>query len=214
MADKLTTLLQPHLQREVELLKLIGGIERHLAESRLALVGVQERIKGIREAAEAFQGPDTSKRTKRVATRNRGMSAHWQRILQMVNVSYETFTYHDLAGVAELVGHSVTNDTLRSQMSDYKARGWIAAGGIGAFRLTDEGRRAAGISIDQDDKNKAPDAPTPGAFGRVAELEDRPKTSEQHPFRKGENVGSSPTPPSSRPEPQSDDWDTDDDIPF
>lgn len=66
-------------------------------------------------------------------------------------------------------------------------------------------------------KNETPDAETPGVSGRsgrVAELED-PEKSEQRPFRKGENVGSSPTPPSSDSDvPDLTHWDSDDDVPF
>ena len=52
-------------------------------------------------------------------------------------------------------------------------------------------------------------------FGRVAEL-DGPEKTEQRPFRTGENVGSSPTPPSHVVEDDpSDGWSAlDDDIPF
>jgi hypothetical protein len=62
---------------------------------------------------------------------------------------------------------------------------------------------------------KASDTEVPEAsneFGRVAELE-VPARSEQHPYRKGENVGSSPTPPSFI---QAGDYDSDldDDVPF
>ena len=50
-------------------------------------------------------------------------------------------------------------------------------------------------------------------FGRVAELEG-PEKTEQHPFRNGENVGSSPTPPSPVQTGGGFADDLDDDIPF
>lgn len=140
------------------------------------------------------------------------MSAHWQQIMQVLDLMHTHFTYANMTSAAEGMGLSPSNDTLRSQMSDYKRRGWVEAAGLGAFKLTDAGRLAAGIEMST--KDKASDAGTPEAFGRVAELEDRPKTSEQRPFRKGENVGSSPTPPSSHPEPELPSPDFDDDIPF
>lgn len=64
------------------------------------------------------------------------------------------------------------------------------------------------------EKQLSPPSASEGSeeIGRVAELE-VPARSEQHPFRKGENVGSSPTPPSPVQFGGFAD-DLDDDIPF
>ena len=65
------------------------------------------------------------------------------------------------------------------------------------------------------EKQLSPPSASEGSeeFGRVAELEGRQKT-EQHPFRNGENVGSSPTPPSPVQTGGGFADDPDDDIPF
>jgi hypothetical protein len=64
---------------------------------------------------------------------------------------------------------------------------------------------------------KKAEAPTNGGasneFGRVAELE-VPARSEQHPFRKGENAGSSPAPLTPIVKESAFDADLDDDVPF
>lgn len=64
------------------------------------------------------------------------------------------------------------------------------------------------------EKQLSPPSASEGSaeFGRVAELEG-PEKTEQHPFRSGENVGSSPTPPSPVQAIGFAD-DLDDDIPF
>lgn len=63
--------------------------------------------------------------------------------------------------------------------------------------------------------SKTEEAPSNGGAsqGRVAELE-VPARSEQRPIRIGENVGSSPIPPSPIVKPSAFDADLDDDVPF
>lgn len=213
MADPIDELLKPELAKEAGLRQQVDNFTAALDRARRDLAAVQARIKGIRDAADVLRAGPAQKRSRGPVTRNRGMSDHWQKIMQLVDLTFEVFTYNDLADTAARAGHQASPETLRSQMSDYKGRGWVQPAGIGAFSLTDNGRRAAGIHVLEVEKDKASDGGTPEAFGRVAEL-DGPEKTEQHPFRKGENVGSSPTPPSSRPEPASFDSDLDDDVPF
>lgn len=167
MADKLDALLQPHLEREVALQAQAAHHRNVLSRVELELVGVQQRIQGIREAAELFQPSTEAKRAKRTITRNRGMSDHWKVILQTIDLLFDDFSYKQLAQAASAAGHEATNDTLRSQMSDYKSRGWVETAGIGAFRLTDEGRKAAGILVPEaalpQNENEAPNGNAAGA---------------------------------------------------
>lgn len=213
MPDPIEELLAPHIAKEAQLRQQIASFQQSLDNYKRELVGVQSRIQGIKEAAEALRAAPAPKRSRGPATRTRGMSAHWQKIMQAVDLWDETFTYADLTNAARNIDQNVTSETLRSQMSDYKGRGWVESTGSGEFSLTDDGRRAAGIEVLELEKDKAPGVGAPEAFGRVAELEG-PEKTEQHPFRKGENVGSSPTPPASRPEAGAFDADLDDDVPF
>jgi hypothetical protein len=88
--------------------------------------------------------------------------------------------------------HGVTADYVRTALWRLKKRG-IIDGDSRHYWRTD-----ASPATKQPENEAAPNAEALEAdkeFGRVAELEE-PASSEQHPFRKGENVGSSPTPPS------------------
>ena len=119
---------------------------------------IQHRIAGIQEAIELMdapppppamsdESPPVSLKNRIVARkRSRTLSANWQQIMQLVD-GPNSFNYEALAEAAELAGHPVGRDTLRSQMSLYKQGGLVEADGDGLFRLTDAGRRASGVAV-------------------------------------------------------------------
>jgi hypothetical protein len=114
--------------------------------------------------------------------RSRTLSDHWKRILSRVDM-FETieggFDYDDLSAAAASVGHTTNRDNLRSQMSLYKSAGLVDATDDGRFRLTEAGRKAAGIDrnsgVQPQNETEAPSenagasvvadtgAPTPGS---------------------------------------------------
>ena len=113
-------------------------------------------------------------------------------------------------------GHDLGDDLVRTQLWRMAKRGELENNEGRYWRPVTE--NADVDDIDSLDKGEAPNADRAGAssrVGRVAELEGPGKT-EQHPFRNGENVGSSPTPPASVVEEvPSRGWDDfDDDVPF
>ena len=63
----------------------------------------------------------------------------------MQNVPVE-FGYPELAEAAIVAKHSVSKETLRSQMSGYKHAGIVESVSDGKFKLTDYGHEAAGAS--------------------------------------------------------------------
>lgn len=118
---------------------------------------IQHRIAGIQEAIELMKAPAPEPATEEsqsapltnkivVRKRSRTLSGNWQQIMQLVDGT-DSFNYEALAEAAELTGHPVGRDTLRSQMSLYKQSGLVEAVGDGMFRLTDAGRKASGIAI-------------------------------------------------------------------
>lgn len=118
-------------------------------------------------------------------------------------------------------GHDLDDDLVRTQLWRMEKRSELRKDDGQYWRAVISQSREdnAGMPVDIFADEKAPGAEATEALeksGRVAELE-VPARSEQHPFRKGENVGSSPTPPSSSA--PTTDWypgpdDLDDDIPF
>ena len=127
---------------------------------------VKAKIAGIREAvallanleAEAEKpAPERQNVIVRVPVRkrHRSLTGHWQQIMQTVDAD-EGFDYDTLATAVEIVGHDANRDTLRSQMSLYKTSGLVESIGEGQFRLTNAGRRAAGISGEQSPNENGP----------------------------------------------------------
>ena len=208
--SKLDDLVTEYRFQESALLGRVRQFETMCSQAQRELEVVQAKLQGVLEAAKLI-GPVVQKTGNNQRRRTRSLSGHWKKIMQMVSQDKDGFDYGMLAMVADLIGHEAGRDTLRSQMSLYKSAGLVEQIEPGKFRLTPAGLKAADI----DPNNKAPGVEAPGARnGRVAEL-DGPEKTEQHPFRKGENVGSSPTPPASRPETPPSEWGPDDDdVPF
>lgn len=149
---------------------------------RARIAGIQEAMELLAPAAESNQGDASGVNIRHAGVvvprrRKRSLTGHWQQIMQLVD-SAEGFDYDILADAVEAVGHDANRDTLRSQMSIYKAGGLVEAVGEGRFRLTDAGRRAAGISEDSSSNENgaaeaAPDAeeaPTSSTDSREGNL--------------------------------------------
>lgn len=110
-------------------------------------------------------------------------------------------------------GNALSADYVRTALWRLARRNAIATANSLYWRLPSAGSQ----QTEKPESNKTPDVVTPGVSivdGRVAELEG-PEKTEQRPFRKGENVGSSPTPPALPVNDQAErSWDFDDDVPF
>lgn len=155
---------------------------------------IEARIAGILEAQELIALEATEASPSVSATggatisprkRQRSLTEHWQQIMQLVDGA-DGFDYDDLADAVETVGHDANRDTLRSQMSNYKGVGLVEAIGDGRFKLTDAGRRAAGITGGEppnengvgdtasDEGNEGAATPSnPPFFGPLAPLQER-----------------------------------------
>ena len=209
--SKLDELISGYRAQERIALTRLREIERMQDAAQRDVDVIQAKLQGALEASKLVGSALSTSPKPEKQRRSRSLSGHWKKIMQAV--SRNEFGYDDLAVMADLIGHEVGRDTLRSQMSLYKSAGLVESTDTGKFRLTEAGMKAADINLN----DKAPDVEAPGARnGRVAELEG-PEKTEQHPFRKGENVGSSPTPPASPPvdEGPPAGWDfDDDDVPF
>lgn len=118
----------------------------------------------------------------------------------------------EIIDALKAAGHDLNDDLVRTQLWRMAKRNELRKDDGRYWRPVD---LAAGEVLEAD-KETAPNAETSRAveeLGRVAELEGREKT-EQHPFRNGENAGSSPAPPSPVQTGGGFADDLDDDIPF
>ncbi|QNE31007.1 hypothetical protein F1C10_02895 [Sphingomonas sp. NBWT7] len=139
------------------------GYESQARECALKADLLRSRIAGIKEALQILESteaeaPSTEASASGAARltvrkRQRSLTGHWQQIMQLVD-GHEGFDYDTLAEAVEAVGHDANRDTLRSQMSLYKQSGIVEAIEDGRFRLTDAGRRVAGIA--QSDTGEVP----------------------------------------------------------
>lgn len=159
------------------------GFESRARECHQTAELLRARIAGIREAmtlmAEAERSPVIvngvfveEKPVSPVRRRQRSLTGHWQQIMQLVD-SENGFSYDDLAEAVVAVGHDANRDTLRSQMSLYKGGGLVEPVGNGLFRLTDVGRRAAGMDTESEAKPSNENGPvSAGSDDRDEEASD------------------------------------------
>lgn len=208
MSTEIETLLAQYRAEEAEQLEHVRHLQRQMRDAEQKLAVISARIQGMAEALELVKAskpiePTGRTRRKGKAIRSRSLSGHWKEIMRAVDIFTLVdgyFDYAQLAKAAASVGQDPSADTLRSQMSLYKQSGLVEPGARqGTFRLTDEGRKAAGFEASND---KASGAATPEAskFGPEAELEG--SQAAQHPAANRESVGSNPT----RSAPLTEDW--------
>jgi hypothetical protein len=198
-------------ERKLELARAeLWKSQRALDECRKAVDVAKAACDAAKEIWAATEQPVKQKRG--TFRRQRSLTENWQRLLAFVHQEGATFGYEALEWAADGLDIEVSKETMRSQMSNYKAAGLVDAPAPGEFRLTVAGIKAA--KIDKQ-KKAAFDPLGPEAieeFGRVAEL-GGPEKSGQRAFPSAENVTSSPTPPPPAPFGGFVD-DLDDDIPF
>jgi len=162
MSDEVEKLLSKYRAESVRWRNEASSHERLMRRAENEQSLVDAKIIGILETLEALKGvpiadadppklehqapPSSGSVVVNVRRRRRKLSPEWQQIMQYVDHP-EGFGYEELAEAAAAVGHVVAKDNLRSQMSLYKSAGLVDAVGSGRFRLTDNGRNAAGIAI-------------------------------------------------------------------
>ena len=185
--------------------------ERASAQSRLDELSTEardlrQRIREIEDAISVLSGHVSAPRPLK------SFGGNLQSLIMSHLASAGTAgsTARDIAAAIRADGRETSEPSVSSTLSRMKGDGEVE---------NRQGRWFAKIEIQggvvsEPDKVEAP-VNTRASNGRVAELE-APARSEQHPFRKGENVGSSPTPPSQIVEeaPPSRWDDPDDEIPF
>ena len=135
-------------KRTFEIQAKEAGLQAELLQHRIAGIHEAMELMSVEQATEtpAVDATPHDEHAVQPRKRSRTLSGNWQQIMQLVDGT-GSFNYEALAQAAELSGHPVGRDTLRSQMSLYKQSGLVESAGEGSFRLTDAGRKAAGIAI-------------------------------------------------------------------
>ena len=188
------------------LAKAEGKVKRLSAQLEGAVAERDELLTAVRVIERLFEAKSPSSTAA-------AQSDNGQLIYSYVGVGRQNAgAPKDIIDALRAAGHDLNDDLVRTQLWRMAKRNELRKG---------DGRYWRPQDSDAPFEDAAPNDEAPGGdpgaseeFGRVAELE-VPGRSEQHPFRKGENVGSSPTPPSP-PQPKGDawGWDDDSDIPF
>lgn len=175
--------------------------EKALESARLELADLETAHRVIKAMADESTALKTSNSPASMSNRQRDILSLLYDGRENSQAPAQIFEGYKLIGDGD-----ISLDTFRTTVWRMADNDFLADGNL--FRvLRDNGRYWK-------EKQASPPSASEGSaeFGRVAELE-VPARSEQHPFRKGENVGSSPTPPSPVQNGGFAD-DLDDDIPF
>lgn len=136
-----------HRQRDAEMMVREFGQRAAIVEARISgIVETVELYESARASSPAVEPSQPMNIVVQTRQRTRRLTGHWREIMQRADRSGE-FTYKDLVDAASATGHSVNQETLRSQMSGYKKAGIVVAKSNGVFELTNLGRRAADIEV-------------------------------------------------------------------
>lgn len=115
-----------------------------LATHALALVEAQ--LEGMRAIYEATAGKP-KENTHRTA-RKRALGDDWKAVLsELVRLYPADVDYNELRNICEALGAKTNSNTIRSQMSLYKAKGYVESTEPGRFLITKKGAEAAGTTL-------------------------------------------------------------------
>lgn len=146
--DQLHQKLVAYQHELAALIERKRSLENAAAETAQKAAVIEARIQGINEAVELLgERERDSQGAPKTKKRQRSLSGPWKAIMASADLLGPSFSYDDLETIVATVGHEAGRDTLRSQMSGYRASGLVESVGDGRFALTDAGRVAAGIDI-------------------------------------------------------------------
>lgn len=117
--------------------------QRSLEETQKSLEVAKAAYDAAKEILAATEQPARQK--KAGGRRQRSLTGNWQRLMALVHRDGCSFGYDTLEWAASELKVDVSKETMRSQMSNYKAAGLVEATAPGEFRLTPEGLKAAKI---------------------------------------------------------------------
>lgn len=162
---------------------ILEGMERMAAFVAPTAQGLARRERGSKaEAGSASRGRQPG-----------AISQRWRHVFRSLVLGGNRFNDEHVVGtVRRLEGREIRRSEVRRLFENHRANGLVAFHEDGTYSVTDHAIEKFDLGRNEEGPAVQPAEPS---AGRVAELEE-PASSEQHPFRKGENVGSSPTPPS------------------
>ena len=104
--------------------------------------------------------------------RERVLSEKWATVLS--SFPNNTFDYNDIQDLSDLLGLDISRNTTRSQMKTYVHRGLVESIAQGVFKLTESGKKIAGVKQNaegsdvgtSEPSNNAEDAKRGHVFGQ------------------------------------------------
>jgi hypothetical protein len=121
----------------------VARAEREVRDAQIKIEALEEA-----KALTAKQPINASERQQSHAgngtRRPRSLSDSWQQVLRKMNQHGEA-DYDAILGYCGEAGFRIERESLRAQMFNYVTRGLLVRPRDGVFRLTSEGREAAGI---------------------------------------------------------------------
>lgn len=127
----------------------IAMLEAQIAELRTKQLVVEAELRAYEDALAHAKPRTRSKRPPtKSAPRRRALSEMWRCVLtHLANSFPEQVSGEDIRAWADLHGHDITPENLRSQMSLYKSKGWIASDEPGHYGITESGAQEIGVKV-------------------------------------------------------------------
>jgi len=169
----------------------LDGRRKAVHDARQHVILLEAELRGF-EAAAAFLTRTTSPaEADNAGVDHRvGIRGNWRAILTATAPHYPApTTLDDFIRIADGLGTPTTRNTLRSQMSIYSTAGYLERVGQGEYRLTAEGAKMLGVTINhpsaapERDNNTGETTPDPEEEGNL--LAERRKAMSDDPALEG-----------------------------
>jgi DNA-binding transcriptional ArsR family regulator len=124
--------------------ELIALHEEKIAKARQKVAELQSELKGMQFLRDTMAGS----KSRSEPSKTRSVSFAWKMILGFIDEAGENGASIDqLSAFVEHKQLDIQKSAIRSQLSNYKARGLVDALGEGQYRITEQGRQTIDDSV-------------------------------------------------------------------
>lgn len=146
----------------------IEAIDAQLSDLQQEKMRLEAQVAAYQEAKDYYAPHGSAEATSTSAGATSGRSSRaltgvWLKTMRGVG-HLNTFGVDDVLAAAQEHGHTPTKDNIRSQVFNYKNRGWVISLDTGVYKFTPEGRDAFELGSEaepevQDNSGKNEKAP-------------------------------------------------------
>jgi hypothetical protein len=142
--------IQMREQQLARVSRQIRDLQRNKAEIEAEIRAYKDVLANLlgTPPETVVQKSDIEQRLESLRTGTTRISEGWRQILTKIGARHPNPTdIDDIRSIAKSVGHELSDETIRSQLSVYTARGWLERVSTGNYRLTAEGASAVGATL-------------------------------------------------------------------